>query len=232
MAAGVAHELRNPLTAVKLLVQTVAHKAAVGGFRPEHFTVIQDEISRMENTIQSLLDFAKPAASRRVPCSLGDLMQRAVNLVRGRADQHRVRIVLPEDRRVTVNCDPEQLHQVFVNLLLNGMDAMPQGGTLVIALRVQSGVDGDWCDVAVMDEGSGIPAELLDHIFEPFVTTKSHGTGLGLAISRRLVEEHGGYLSAANRPDHGAEFTMRLPCLAEVSTAPDTGSEWAAIQSR
>lgn len=215
LAAGVAHELRNPLTAVKLLVQTAAHKAAMDGSQQEQLVVVQDEIARMEGTIQSLLDFARPSAARRVPCDLRDSLRRAVNLVQGRAIQEGVRMVLPTgDEPLWVTCDPEHLHQVFVNLLLNGMDAMPDGGELTTELRRREAGphDAAVCEVTVSDQGAGIPANLLDHVFDPFVTTKLRGTGLGLAISRRLVEEHGGSLTVVNLPEKGAMFTVRLPC--------------------
>jgi len=217
LAAGIAHELRNPLTAVKLLVQTAAHKAAKDGWSEEPLAVVQDEIARMENTIQSLLDFARPSVSQRRGCDLRETLRRAVNLVQGRADQERIRIEVSDAREpLWVLCDPEQLHQVFVNLLLNGVDAMPHGGTLHVQLsRLPSGSsEASQCEVAVIDQGAGIPPRLLDHIFEPFVTTKARGTGLGLAISRRMVEEHGGCLTATNGPEQGAVFRVRLPCCA------------------
>lgn len=221
LAAGVAHELRNPLTAVKLLVQTAAHRAEADGLCPESLAVVQDEIARMETTIQSLLDFARPSASRRVPCDLRAMLRRAVNLVQGRADQQQVPIeLLTCDEAVLVTCDPEQLHQVFVNLLLNGLEATTSHAPLTVSLRRPPAEKGQAaCEVVVTDHGEGIPPQLLDHIFEPFVTTKPRGTGLGLAISRRLVEEHGGRLTANNRPDHGAEFTVWLPCAAAAANA-------------
>lgn len=215
LAAGVAHELRNPLTAVKLLVQTSAQKAPANGLEPERLAVVQEEIARMENTIQSLLDFARPSDPQRGVCDLQESLRRAVNLVQGRAHQENIRIALPEDRvPFWTMCDSEQVHQVFVNLLMNGIDAMPQGGTLTIAMqRITRGPENaPACEVAFMDAGAGIPAHLLDRIFEPFVTTKTRGTGLGLAISRRLVEEHGGRLTAANRAEKGAQFIVTLPC--------------------
>lgn len=212
LATGIAHELRNPLTAVKLLVQTAAHKNAGAGLRADQATVVQEEISRMESTIQSLLDFARPAATRRFPCDLRDALRRAVNLVAGRAEHDGVRIVLPGDSRpLHAVCDPEQVHQIFLNLLLNGMDAMPDGGDLTIEFRAGLDPLDSFCEIVVLDEGHGIPPELVDRIFDPFVTTKARGTGLGLAISRRLVEEHGGRLIAENRPGGGAAFSVRLP---------------------
>lgn len=214
LAAGIAHELRNPLTAVKLLVQTAAHRAATDGSRQEQLSVVQDEIARMEGTIQSLLDFARPSLARRVRSDLREILRRAVNLVEGRARQAEIHVELPEvDEPLWATCDSEQLHQVFVNLLLNGMDAMPGGGIVSIELRRrEAGPDDAVCEVAVIDQGEGIPANLLDHVFEPFVTTKLRGTGLGLAISRRLVEEHGGRLTARNCPGQGTVFTVQLPC--------------------
>jgi signal transduction histidine kinase len=230
LAAGVAHELRNPLTSVKLLVQMAAQRAGLDGQRHEPLAVAQDEIARMENTIQSLLDFARPSVAQRVRIDLRAVLLRAVNLVRGRAEQERIDIQIPdEDHALEVICDPEQLHQVFVNLLLNGLDAMPQGGTLTVTLRRLNAAGNDpACEVAVIDQGTGIPPELLEHIFEPFVTTKARGTGLGLAISRRLVAEHGGRLTAANGADRGAVFTVWLPCGAVESSSAESPATMVA----
>lgn len=237
LAAGVAHELRNPLTAVKLLVQTTAQKAATNGSSLPQLAVVQDEIGRMENTIQSLLDFARPTATQRIRCDLRQTLRQALNLVQGRAEQEKICVVFrDEPRPLWITCDPEKLHQVFVNLLLNGMDAMPEGGELTIETRRREieprgeTAAAIACEVIVGDQGEGIPAELLDRIFEPFVTGKARGIGLGLAISRRLVEEHGGSLTAANRSGRGAEFTVRLPCEALAPEASQ--SEASATPSQ
>jgi two-component system sensor histidine kinase HydH len=229
LAAGVAHELRNPLTAVKLLVQTASLNASSDNRSLKQLTVAQDEISRMERTIQNLMDFAKPASVQRLPHDLRNTICRAINLVQGRARQDEIQIESAEnDGPLPVLGDPEQLHQVFVNLLLNGMDAMPNGGVLKVELRRHSapGHDDSACEVAVIDQGSGIPPDLLNHIFEPFVTTKTRGTGLGLAISKRLIEEHGGQLMAGNHSQGGAVFTVRLPCCSsETESLEHSGSE-------
>ena len=142
-------------------------------------------------------------------------MRRALNLVEGHAKQQNVAIVqqMPETP-VIVDGDPEQLHQVCVNLLLNGIEAMPEGGSLSVAVCVDdAGRRG--CRVSVSDRAAASPSTILDRIFEPFVTSKEHGTGLGLAVSHRIAEEHGGALLAANRPEGGAVFTLELPLRKE-----------------
>ncbi|HVT82790.1 MAG TPA: ATP-binding protein, partial [Phycisphaerae bacterium] len=199
LAAGVAHEIRNPLTSVKLLVQSAAQKGS--GLNEKQSSVILQEVSRMETMIQGLLDFARPPALRAVEHDLRQTVRRALNLVQGRAEHQKVLIV--EDfpaTPVTVSADPEQLHLVFVNLAINGIEAMPKGGTLEVAIHS----DGKACRVVFRDHGPGIAPHLLERIFEPFVTSKDRGTGLGLAISRRVMQEHGGWVSASNTPDGGA----------------------------
>jgi signal transduction histidine kinase len=211
MAAGVAHELRNPLTSVKLLIQTAADGPADRALSEEHLHVVLEQIVRMENTIQGLLDFARPPQMQNVRHDLRGTLRRALNLVEGHAKQQRV--VVREScplAAVFVDGDPEQLHQVFVNLLLNGVESMPDGGELQVAMQCEDPGDAV-CRVVFSDSGVGIPPPIMERIFEPFVTDKERGTGLGLAISRRIVEQHGGKLMAANREEHGAVFTVELP---------------------
>lgn len=212
LAAGVAHELRNPLTSVKLLIQTASQRQPPMTLAARQLQVAQQEIGRMESTIQGLLDFARPPDLHRVDHDVRTTVRRALNLIEGRAKQQNVTIVetMPSVP-VTVDGDPEQLHQVFVNLLLNGIEAMPQGGSLAVVLET----DDTMCRVRVSDSGDGISQMILDRIFEPFATSKEHGTGLGLAISHRIAKEHGGVLLAANRREGGAVFTLELPLSTE-----------------
>ena len=143
-------------------------------------------------------------------------MRRALNLVDGRAASQNVAVVeqMPPTP-VMVDGDPEQLHQIFVNLLLNGIEAMPQGGSLTVAIC--PGDARGVCRVSVSDSGCGIPQPVLDRIFEPFVTSKEHGTGLGLAVSHRIAAEHGGTLLASNRTERGAVFVLDLPLSTEAA---------------
>lgn len=229
MAAGVAHELRNPLTSVKLLMQTAADGPAGETLTNEHIHVALEQVIRMENTIQGLLDFARPPRMQKVHHDLRDTLHRALNLAEGYAKQQGV-VVQQEcsNTPVWVDGDPEQIHQVFVNLLLNGVEAMPDGGELRIEIQLVDGASPIG-RVLFCDNGSGIPETIMPRIFEPFVTSKERGTGLGLAISRRILEQHGGRLTAANRESRGAVFTVELPlsgkCPGPVSTARNGGSK-------
>lgn len=211
LAAGIAHELRNPLTSIKLLIQTAARQLAGQALGAQDLQVALREIARMESTIQGLLDFARPPRLRRVTHDVRSTARRALNLVEGRARQQQVTIVTRSpDAPVIVDGDPEQIHQVLVNLLLNGVEAMPGGGTLELAIEACDD-PARRCRITVSDEGAGIAPQTLVKIFEPFVTTKENGTGLGLAISRRIAVEHGGSLLAVNREAGGARFTLELP---------------------
>lgn len=211
LAAGVAHELRNPLTSIKLLIQTAAQRQPQTALAGKQLQVVEQEVGRMENIIQGLLDFARPPKLRRVQYDLRTTVRRALNLIEGRAKHQYVTVVeqLP-DRPAVVDGDPEQLHQILVNLFLNAIEAMPQGGSLTVALESNQ-ENGNRCRVSVTDSGPGISPPVLDRIFEPFVTNKEHGTGLGLAVSHRIAKEHGGMLSAGNRAGGGAIFTLELP---------------------
>jgi len=218
LAAGVAHEMRNPLTSVKLLIQTAPRGNPGICLHEKQAHIVLQEIGRMEEIIQGLLDFARPAELHRVRHDLRETVRRALNLVDGRAAHEGV-TVIPRFREtpLLVDADPEQLHQVFVNLLINGIESMQGKGMLEVTAEV-SDSDARVCQVVVSDCGAGIPHEQFDRIFEPFVTTKERGTGLGLAISRRIVQEHGGLITARNRPEGGAAFTVELP-LIEIQAA-------------
>lgn len=210
LAAGVAHELRNPLTSVKLLLQHTAQRSHAETLTDAKLQLILDEIARMESTIQSLLDFSRPPRLNRQRHDVRESLRRAMNLVVGRCLQQHVTVSAElGDQPLIVNADPEQLHQVFVNLLLNGLEAMPQGGQL--SLQAGPHHSNQSIEVCVRDTGCGIPDEILKRLFEPFATSKDRGTGLGLAVSRRIVIDHQGTIEATNGPNGGAVFRVTLP---------------------
>lgn len=225
LAAGIAHELRNPLTSVKLLIQTAAQRHPPAALAGKQLQVVQQEIGRMEATIQGLLDFARPPELHRVAHDLRCTIQRALNLVSGRADQQHIQVIeqMPE-KPIVVDGDPEQLHQIFVNLLLNGIEAMPRGGTLTITAQPCAGKGHPVARVYIADSGEGVPASIRDRLFEPFASGKEHGTGLGLAISHRIAKEHGGLLSASNQAEGGAVFTLELPLSTDETHGQAAGN--------
>jgi signal transduction histidine kinase len=213
LAAGVAHEVRNPLTSVKMLVEVALRSENRKPLSLEDLRVIHGEIVRLEQTVQGLLDFARLPAPQRAACDLRDVVAQAVELVQVRAGQQRVEIELKAPKRPMITeVDAGQLRTVLINLFLNALDAMPAGGRLLVTLAG----DQEQVRVEVADTGNGIPPEIAGRLFTPFATTKATGTGLGLSISRRIVEEHGGTLTAANRSAGGACFTLTLPCEARA----------------
>jgi two-component system sensor histidine kinase HydH len=209
MAAGIAHELRNPLTSVKLLIQAGAKRPG-RNLTDKQFDVVLEDISRMETTIERMLDFARPP---RIHCGNHDLcqiIQRAAGVYEGRVHQSRIALITDiSDFPLEVSGDAEQLHQVFCNLIQNAIEAMSSGGTLRI--RTEADALLGRCRVVFEDTGPGISPAVIGRLFEPFVTDKARGTGLGLAVSERIVRDHAGSLTAINRPEGGAEFTVELP---------------------
>jgi signal transduction histidine kinase len=215
LAASVAHEVRNPLTSVKLLVGAALKGGAGQALTADDLAVIHGEIERLEQTVQNLLDFARPQSPRRESADLRDCAARALGLVGPRARRQGVEIRLRQpDAAVAADLDAGQMHTVLVNLLLNALDAMPEGGTLEVLLE---GGCGDEARVRVCDTGPGIAPEATDRLFTAFASTKRSGTGLGLSNSRRILQEHGGDISAENRPSGGACFLLTLPSRTQES---------------
>jgi signal transduction histidine kinase len=206
LAAGVGHEIRNPLTSIKMLVQAGLEDG--GGLAADDLAVMEGEVRRMERSLRTFLDFTRPPAPERRPTDLVAVLAGVADLLRGRAEKQKVdvRLDLPPGG-VVVTADGEQLRQVLVNLGLNALDAMPGGGELRFGLR-------RWAngpvEVEVADTGPGVATAVLPRLFEPFVSTRDTGLGLGLVISKRIVEDHGGSISAANRPGGGASFFVKL----------------------
>ena len=232
LAAGLAHELRNPLTSMKILIQAGCENDDSATLDRKDLGVLREEVNRLDQIIQNYLDYARPPQLERSEFALRRVVEQSVELVESRAAQMDIRIdcSLPE-RIVKVDVDAGQIRQVLLNLLLNAVDASPEGGTITLRTHFES-EDGlasapdtedappAWVVIEVADHGPGLPAELDDRIFEPFVSTKEAGTGLGLPTCRRIVEDHGGHIVAANRADGGAVFTVWLPVRAEERPGP------------
>jgi signal transduction histidine kinase/CHASE3 domain sensor protein len=215
MAAGMAHELRNPLTSMKMLVQGAQLEdpwsSSGGGLGDRDLRILEEEIGRLERLTQCFLDFARPAQPDKQVLDVTLLVEQALRLVADRACAKQIELrcrPAGPGSPLLAAVDPGQLRQVLLNLLLNALEAAPRGGWVEVA--VEPAADGG-VDLHVSDNGCGLPAHLGAEIFAPFITTKEAGMGLGLSISKRIAEGHGGTLTAANRPEGGAIFTFHLP---------------------
>lgn len=221
VAAGVAHELRNPLTSIKMLVQTALEDRHGDDLPPEDLMLMESEIRRMEHIIRLFIDFARPPRSERRLTNLRPIVERSVALVEGRARKQKTDIHtdLPAHPLMR-NIDGAQIQQVMMNLLLNALDSVNEGGTVRVAVNetgnghapspLESATHGE-VRVTVTDDGPGIPSHIMERLFEPFVSSKESGLGLGLSISKRMVESHGGSIHGRNNPEGGATFSVTLP---------------------
>ncbi len=214
LAAGVAHEINNPLFAILGLTEFLLKEAEPGSKAQQRLELIQQTGLEIKEIVRALLDFARENAEERHIVALEDVVRSTVDLVR-RTNAHKgVELVDEYDGSgALVYASPNQLKQIILNLIANARQAMPNGGTVRVRVRQ----DGDSVCADVEDDGQGIEPELVQRIFEPFFTTKrsTGGTGLGLSVSLGIAEAHGGTLTAASEPGQGASFSLRLPLANE-----------------
>jgi len=233
MAAGLAHEIRNPLAAIQGAIQLLLPPGAArapgapgskdGSDGPSEFLgIIADEVKRLNGVVTQFLDYSRPVRPSLAPGDVNEILRKTLTLLQADLPGN-VKIVLDlADGLPRVSCDPEQLRQVFLNLAINAFQVMPKGGELRIATRLAGDEIALWRDtprrsdlveVRFRDTGPGVPEEARDHIFVPFYTTKEKGTGLGLAICQRIVKTHGGNIVVHSSPGEGAEFVIALPAI-------------------
>jgi two-component system nitrogen regulation sensor histidine kinase GlnL len=223
MAVGLAHEIRNPLGAIRGAVQLLARELAGQPRLAEYTTVLTTEVDRVNRIIEMLLNLARPAPVRPVPLNLHQLFERVALLNEEGARAKRINVVRRYDPSLPpILGDEDRLVQVFHNLIRNAMDAMPAGGTLTLATKISlnpvfgkmdvgGGGARTMVEAHVIDEGHGIPAALRAKIFDPFFTTKDHGLGLGLAICHQILEQHRGAIHVDSEEGRGTTVTCFLP---------------------
>jgi signal transduction histidine kinase len=222
LAAGIAHEVRNPLEAIKGAAQVI-EKSGIDPTVQKFTRIIKDEVTELDGFLEGFLRFARPAPLALESLDVGELAGETLVLLEPLCSDHEITLMRDlADPLPTVTADPHQLKQVLMNLCLNAIQAMPGGGTLTVASRpaVQDGRNG--VELQVRDTGTGMTESIRREVFEPFFTTKAGGSGLGLAVSRSIVERHGGRISMTTKEGQGTAMTVWLP-------ATDIGTEVASF---
>lgn len=216
LAGGLAHELRNPLSTMKVNLKLLAEDLADEEARPEDVrrrALLKVDVLRREaDRLQALFDdFLNLTGVHELDCAcvdLGTVVARLITFFEPMATSHGVTMrALTRDAPLVCRVDEKLLSTALLNLVVNAKDAMPQGGTLTI----ETSRDGSDAVLAVSDTGIGIPPEVMDRVFRPFFSNKASGTGLGLALTRRIIQEHGGRLNVQSQVGTGSTFTIRLP---------------------
>jgi PAS domain S-box-containing protein len=219
-AAGLAHEIKNPLAGIKGSVQVLLQEPAIPEEDRSILAKAVDEIKRIEMLIKSLLNFAKPPQLQLMPTDVNDLLDKTISFslkhpLLSSTLTTPIKVLRDFDIRLPETmADPMQLQQVFLNLMFNAIEAMPDGGALTVKTSYDTALNS--IRIAIADTGKGIEQTALDQIFQPFFTTKSKGSGLGLAISRRLVEEHGGHIYVESTHGRGTVVNVSLHVLQDI----------------
>jgi signal transduction histidine kinase len=209
LAAGIAHEVGNPLTSISSLVQ-VLQRRGCDAYTADKLALVSGQLARIQTTLRELINFSRPASSARTRVAPAEIIDEALNIAKyykrtkGRLIERGVPADLPPLFGVR-----DQLVQVVLNLVLNAVDATAKGGRIELSARQ----DGGAVEVVVADDGPGIAAEHAGRLFQPYFTTKKNGTGLGLFVSRKLVSDHGGRIDFEPRPGGGTAFRVRLPAV-------------------
>jgi signal transduction histidine kinase len=220
LASGIAHEIRNPLAGIGAAVEVLSEEDELGGQRTEIVGEIRRQITRLNATLRDLLDFARQREPEIAPCDIRELVKPMLAFVR--PDAQKQHITVTEQYAVNlppISADAAQIQQALLNLFLNAVQAMPEGG----ALTVRAAFTNDLVQIRVSDTGIGIPPENLQKLFFPFFTTKHRGTGLGLAITRTIMEKNDGAIRVESEPGHGTTFILEFQACHPARSSPGLG---------
>jgi two-component system, NtrC family, sensor kinase len=217
LSAGVAHEIRNPLNAMKGAIIYLQRRKPGDPLIAEYTQLMLEEIERLDLFVTEFLYFAKQSAPKPVLTNLNEMIQNTLTLFDERLRQKMIKVTQNLDPALAlVYLDPHQMEQVLLNLIINAIDAMPQGGELDVSSRLDGGVNSPKAVIRIRDNGIGIPENQLRSVFDPFYSTKEGGTGLGLPISLGIVESHGGDLRIQSMEGQGTEAVIELPAGPEM----------------
>jgi len=210
LAAGVAHEVRNPLSSIKALATFFAGQFEEGSEAQEAAKVMVQEVDRLNRVITELLEFSRPTDLKRQSSDIGLLISRSIQLIQQDAANKNIDFeVKTEDDICHPWIDPDRLTQCLLNLYLNAIQAMENGGTLKVICTMDKTEN---LEISISDTGRGISPHQIKKIFDPYFTTKNKGTGLGLAIVHKIIEAHGGQIEVNSAIDEGTSISIRIPC--------------------
>jgi signal transduction histidine kinase len=211
LAAGLAHEVKNPLGAIKGAAQLLNEGGMQEPNATEFLEIILEEVNRLDRVVGSMLDYARPSAGQPRTVDVNHIVERTL-VVLSSSREHRTRFETHLDpSALTVRVDPEHLKQVLINLVKNAIQAMNGSGSVDITTRPRVSGARDYVEIAIADHGTGIEDHVRQNLFQPFFTTKTAGTGLGLAITERMVQSMAGRIEVASELGRGATFTVVLP---------------------
>lgn len=207
LAAGMAHEIKNPLTSIKTFAEYLPKKYDDPGFRDKFSKLVVDEVDRVNSIVQQLLDFSKPTEPALRPLNLSEAIDETLSLLSSNLIKSKIELIKNLDNTIKATADKNQLKQALLNLILNSIQSMPTGGTLTISTKP---LRSKFVSISIQDTGAGINADHLPHIFDPFYTTKEGGTGLGLAIVHSIITKHGGKIDVSSTVGIGTTVTITL----------------------
>lgn len=208
IAAGMAHEIKNPLASIKGLTQVLPENLEDSGFIQKYSEIVPRQIERINRIVEDLLDFGHPKELAIGEVKIEEILGEVLRLVENQCRKSNIEIIREFYPVPLISADSERLSQAFMNVILNAVQAMPGGGKLLIGCKPLS---NDEIEVEISDSGKGIPEDKLPNIFDPFFTTKGTGTGMGLAVTYRIVKEHGGKIEVESEPGAGTTFKIWLP---------------------
>ncbi len=214
MAATFAHEIRNPLSSIKMMLQLAGEQTAEEK-TARYVENTLEEIDRLNGIVEEMLDFARPAPLALEPTRVDETMRDVLELMSANLTRHGIEVALRSDASPVAKADPEALKRAFLNILLNAAQAQPDGGAVTVSIATSDAV----VSIVVEDRGPGLSDDAMASLFRPFHTTKTRGSGLGLATTKGLVERHGGELIVENAATGGARVSIRLPEATEADTA-------------